>query len=932
MAEQSEHTGAMIALIPSDNDLDRLTLDGGEPRDEIHLTLWFLGDADAFDSEMRDGIINAVRGMVERRKFTAMRGYAFGINHWNPGSDEPAWVLAVGDFPDDEREHEPLGVFRSGIAESWHDGMIEFDLPAQHSPWSPHITIAYNSDTDMVDVLKERLGAVTFDKVRLAFGSEVTDIPLTPSYDTMTASVGGDAVPWSKEKGHSGCPSDKPWAVVKDGSGEVEGCHTSESAADKQLAALYASESDKSVSTDATSLETDCADCGVDPEHFGSTSGAVSTKPWDGSSGRFTDEQWQMSTAGCDTEGTTKERCFLPHHEPGGATNRNGVHAAAARINQVNASPEAIARAKAHLRSHYRQLNEEPPDVLKATVTETVVLKSDADTECQPGHHKMPDGECMPDEDMQMTTSSPTWSGTLVVEGTTTGDGREFAHGALTWAELPLPLRWNYEDSHGGTPQTRSVLVGRIDKVSRDGNKIIGSGVFDLGRPEGREAYRLVKEKFLRGISIDADDISDADLEFIFPEESDETSAMMPEKVILNGGRIRAATLVDIPAFVEAYIQLDDATTDDVGVMASTDTHITATTDEPWDGDANKRKLPNLMNTGVAASAYAWIDQSAIRGERFAKTGGAFLHHMIDDDGKVGAANLTACSSGIGALNSGREFSHLSIEDRRAAYDHLAAHLRDAGMTPPAPKFLDESARVASIITDERPPPEWFTDPKLSVPTPITVTDAGRVYGHAAEWETCHVGFPDICVTPPEEEYHPYFMTGEVVCSNGQPVAVGQITVGTGHAPLSYGASRAAEHYDDTGAAVADVVVGNDAHGIWVAGAIRPGTDIAKVRQLRAAGQVSGDWRRIGGQLRLVGLLAVNVPGYPVPRLRTRVASGAPHALVAAGRISVGRPHETEDEINKRAMRALADRIANRIGRARGTENVLTSDTDQMTV
>jgi hypothetical protein len=112
--------------------------------------------------------------------------------------------------------------------------------------------------------------------------------------------------------------------------------------------------------------------------------------------------------------------------------------------------------------------------------------------------------------------------------------------------------------------------------------------------------------------------------------------------------------------------------------------------------------------------------------------------------------------------------------------------------------------------------------------------------------------------------------------------------VGTGHAPLHYGASPAAEHYDNTGAAVADVAVGNDQHGIWVAGSIRPGADPLRVYELQAAGQVSGDWRRIGGQLRLVGLLAVNVPGFPVPKMRARVASGQPQALVAAGRPTVG--------------------------------------------
>jgi hypothetical protein len=126
------------------------------------------------------------------------------------------------------------------------------------------------------------------------------------------------------------------------------------------------------------------------------------------------------------------------------------------------------------------------------------------------------------------------------------------------------------------------------------------------------------------------------------------------------------------------------------------------------------------------------------------------------------------------------------------------------------------------------------------------------------------------------------------------------------------GASPAAEHYDNTGAAVADVAVGNDAHGIWVAGAVRPGADPLKVYELQAAGQVSGDWRRIGGELRLVGLLAVNVPGFPVPKMRARVASGEPQALVAAGRPTVawGRSQEqTERDAVRIVMRMLSRRV-----------------------
>lgn len=160
---------------------------------------------------------------------------------------------------------------------------------------------------------------------------------------------------------------------------------------------------------------------------------------------------------------------------------------------------------------------------------------------------------------------------------------------------------------------------------------------------------------------------------------------------------------------------------------------------------------------------------------------------------------------------------------------------------------------------------EWFENPNLTAATPLTVSDDGRIFGHIATWGTCHVGITNDCVMPPRSsgEYQ-FFRTGEITAS-GQKIAVGQITIDTGHADINASAKTAAAHYDNTGTAAADVVAGEDQFGIWVAGAIRAGATHEQVHALRAAAP-SGDWRVIGGRHELVGILAVNVPGFPVPR------------------------------------------------------------------
>jgi hypothetical protein len=178
------------------------------------------------------------------------------------------------------------------------------------------------------------------------------------------------------------------------------------------------------------------------------------------------------------------------------------------------------------------------------------------------------------------------------------------------------------------------------------------------------------------------------------------------------------------------------------------------------------------------------------------------------------------------------------------------------------------------------PPRSWFNNPQLTQATPLTVDDEGRVFGHIAAWHVDHIGMSFGTRPPRSKSKYAYFHTGVVRTDDGTDMPVGQLTLAGGHASLEASAAEAVRHYDDTASAIADVHAGEDAFGIWVSGALRPGTTPEQVRALRASAP-SGDWRPIKGQLELVAVCQVNVPGFPIAR--ARVASGAVMALVAAG-------------------------------------------------
>jgi hypothetical protein len=379
-----------------------------------------------------------------------------------------------------------------------------------------------------------------------------------------------------------------------------------------------------------------------------------------------------------------------------------------------------------------------------------------------------------------------TWSGVVGTEGELTGDGRLIDNNALRWENLPASLRYAPADygGHGGAQK-----VGRIMTLERrDNGDIWGTGDIDMQSELGPEAARIMQEGY--GVSMDLDDVSFEirvakellGMEEVLEDGVDEQEADAMEEdeegrvtvieinsddevMVTTGGRIRGATLVDIPAFIRASLKLDSPL------------------DESNVADAEPQSAPALV-----ASA--------------------------------------------------------------------------APLAPPA---------------------SWFADPGLDGPTPLTITEDGRVYGHLAVWGTCHTAYTGQCVEPPHSPSgYAYFRTGAVRTKEGSEIAVGQITLDTMHAGRHLKAVDTLAHYEHTGKAAADVAAGEDVHGIWVAGAVRPGLPAERIRTLRAS-PVSGDWRRIGGALEMIAALSVNVQGFPVPRPQGLVASGAMQSLVASG-------------------------------------------------
>jgi len=196
------------------------------------------------------------------------------------------------------------------------------------------------------------------------------------------------------------------------------------------------------------------------------------------------------------------------------------------------------------------------------------------------------------------------------------------------------------------------VPLGKTTVEDR-GNLAIAVGQFNLDVAPARDWHSSIKFDLDNPPSVQEWSWGFRPVEFSF-EEIDGVQVRILSKVdlrevspVLRGASVGSATLS----------------------VKSEAAHKSETSDALWDGVTQERLIE-----GKSSSHYAIM----------CGTKGHFLHHFTEEDGSMGAASVRACLMGIASLKGVRGASMLlSKEQRQGVYDHLAAHLKDAGVEVP---------------------------------------------------------------------------------------------------------------------------------------------------------------------------------------------------------------------------------------------------------
>jgi hypothetical protein len=461
-----------------------------------------------------------------------------------------------------------------------------------------------------------------------------------------------------------------------------------------------------------------------------------------------------------------------------------------------------------------------------------------------------------------LTDVIPCW-GVACIEGVPDGADpkRMWAPGSLVFAPLPWSLKWQAieDEAHEG-----SVVVGRVDAAWRDGALIRWAGVLDAGGESGREVARQIGQQFVHGVSIKADDVTEAETELIYPAPPMMDPTMIPT---VDGEPIEpaepVADCVDCAEECE-FCMSPKHPGPCKGTKRSAGKPTVTRGGAPKDWKPNKKYYPKGL-PGQSASAQGLVSDGMMM-DMMAEPELCIYHH-----GRIRSLTIVAEAAYVEATISLGESPFQPIttptEDPMAELEAIAAE------PEPAPAI---TAASWTVTIPDVWPEHWFAQPteeELAMCAAgggaVQITPDGRVFGLLAPAGVDHRAFRasgERVQVPRNIDYSEWQNKACIVAgADGMAYKInaGTVTYDCGHPspfdPRRADPSFASQHYDNSCSVAMRARAGeHPRYGTWFAGALAHGLTADALERIMGCA-LSGDWQ--GGKLKAA--LLVPCEGFP---------------------------------------------------------------------
>lgn len=282
------------------------------------------------------------------------------------------------------------------------------------------------------------------------------------------------------------------------------------------------------------------------------------------------------------------------------------------------------------------------------------------------------------------------FSAVIATYGVIDKDGDVTLPGAHKDGQRVVVSAYNHSVMKGEPPVGTAAL-----HVER--NRTVVKGRYFMDIPDARSAFLAMRALHEQGINewSYGFDIIDAEMgekdgrrvRFLKDQDVFESSPVIRGAGI-DTQTLTAKTLTDAgwtPGEVAPIVEKERPV--EVDYKAAFRPHSSPVTAREWDTAAVVAGIKDDATVTDLRSVFAWVD---INSDPEAKASYRFPHHHGID----GPANVRALITGIAVLNGARGATAIPETDRKAVYDHLARHLKEADREPPELRDSDDGLKL----------------------------------------------------------------------------------------------------------------------------------------------------------------------------------------------------------------------------------------------